>query len=154
MIDPPRITQSAAQTTAVIPLKITMADMPKFVGPAIGELMKTVAEQGVGPAGPWFIRVLSKPTDVIDFEVSVPVRAPVKPTGRVKPSTLPAATVARTIHHGGYEGMPAAWGEFDAWVAKCGRKPRADLWDVYVVGPETSKNPADWRTEMNRPLVG
>jgi effector-binding domain-containing protein len=154
MIDPPQIVQTAAQTTAVIPLRLKMADMPKFVGPAIGELMKAVAEQDVGPAGPWFIRVLERSTDVIDCEVSVPVRAAVKPTGRVKPNTLPATTVARTIHHGGYEGMPAAWGELDAWVAKSGRKPAANLWDVYVVGPETSKNPADWRTEMNRPLVG
>jgi len=154
MIDPPRITQSVALTTAVIPLKIQFADMPKHVGPAIGELMKAVAAQDVGPAGPWFIRLFAKPTDVIDCEVAVPVRAPVKPTGRVKPSTLPSATVARTVHHGGYEGLHAAWTEFAAWAAKSGRRPRGDQWDVYVVGPETSKNPADWRTELNLALVG
>ena len=32
--------------------------------------------------------------------------------------------------------------------------PAADLWEWYVVGPHRSPNPADWRTELNRPLIG
>jgi effector-binding domain-containing protein len=154
MIDTPHITQIAAQTTAVVRLSNPPEEMRAVVGPGIGELMKTVAAQGVGPAGPWFIHMLRMTPEVWDFEIGVPVRSPVEPVGRVTASSLPAATVARTVHRGGYEGLPAAWGEFDAWIAKSGRKPAADLWDVYVVGPETSRNPADWRTEMNRPLVG
>lgn len=48
------------------------------------------------------------------------------PTGRVKPGELPAASkVARTVYHGSYEGLGAAWSE-----------------------------PASWRTELNQPLVG
>jgi hypothetical protein len=40
-----------------------------------------------------------------------------------------------------------------AWIDANGHTPRADLWERYLVGPETSDNPADWQTELNRPLA-
>ena len=153
MIDKPHVTKIPARLAAVIRLDVPPSEMQTVVGPGIGELMKTVAAQGVGPAGPWFIHMLKMDPAAWDFEIGVPVEAPVKPTGRVQPGGLPAARVARTVHRGGYEGLVAAWAEFDAWVKANGHKPATDLWDVYVVGPETSKNPADWRTELNRPLI-
>ena len=87
-----------------------------------------------------------------DFEIGVPVTAPVAASGRVKAGHLPATTVARTIYHGPYEGLGGAWGEFDAWIAANGHTPRPDLWECYVVGPEASPDPANWRTQLNRPL--
>lgn len=48
--------------------------------------------------------------DTFDFEVGVPVAAPVAAAGRVKPGELPAATVARTVYHGDYSGLGEAWG--------------------------------------------
>ena len=62
--------------------------------------------------------------------------------------------MARTVYHGPYEGLGAAWGEFMDWIAANGHTPADDLWEVYSVGPETSPDPAGWRTEFNRPLVG
>jgi effector-binding domain-containing protein len=62
--------------------------------------------------------------------------------------------VARTVYHGSYDGLAAAWGEFDAWIRANGHKPAEDLWEVYLVGPDFSTNPADWRTELARPLTG
>jgi effector-binding domain-containing protein len=62
--------------------------------------------------------------------------------------------VARVVYRGPYEGLGAAWGEFDAWIAANGHKPGTDLWECYVAGPESSPDPAAWRTELNRPLVG
>jgi effector-binding domain-containing protein len=60
--------------------------------------------------------------------------------------------VARTVYHGDYEGLHGAWGEFEAWIAESGHTSAADLWERYVVGPESSPDPANWRTELNRPL--
>ena len=62
-------------------------------------------------------------------------------------------TVAQAIYHGGYEGLATAWGELDAWLATQPLVPRADLWEVYAAGPESSADPAAWRTELNRPLA-
>ena len=71
----------------------------------------------------------------------------------MKPGQLPAATIARTVYHGPYEGLGAAWGEFGTWIKAEGLAPRADLWECYVAGPESSPDPSKWRTELHRPLI-
>jgi len=154
MIDTPQITQSAAQMTAVIRLTIPRAEIRTVMGPGIGELMATVAAQGIAPAGPWFNHHLKMQPDIFDFEISVPVTRPVVAAGRVTPGHLRATKVARTIYHGPYEGLGAAWGEFDAWIAANGHKPAPNLWECYVAGPESNPDPVTWRTELNRPLIG
>jgi effector-binding domain-containing protein len=58
----------------------------------------------------------------------VPVTAPVSPTGRVEAGQLPAATVAQTVYHGGYEGLGSAWEELGAWVTAEGHTPSLNLW--------------------------
>lgn len=154
MIDPPQITQSTAQLTATIHLTVPREEIRQVMGPGLGELMAALAAQGIAPAGPWFTRHLRMDPASFDFEISVPVERPVAPVGRVKPGILAEARVARTVYHGPYEGLGAAWGELGAWIAAEGHTPRPDLWEVYVAGPESSADPAKWRTELNRPLAG
>jgi effector-binding domain-containing protein len=153
MISAPQIVETAAQDAAVIHLTIPRAEMMKVFGPAVGELMKALAAQGVEPVGAVFAHHLRMTPDVLDFELGVKVSGPVKAMGRVKPGQLPAiARVARTIYSGGYEGLPGAWSEFTAWMKTEGLTQAEDLWELYSVGPQSSANPADWRTELNRPL--
>lgn len=154
MIDSPRIEKTNEQQTAVIRLTVPRADMGKVFGPAVQELMGVLAAQKIAPAGPLFAHHLQLDPATFDFELGVPVAQPVEASGRVKPGTLPAATVARAVHKGAYEGLPHAWGAFDAWVAGQGHTPAPSLWETYAVGPETSSDPADWRTELTRPLAG
>lgn len=154
MLDAPRITQTPAQPTAVIRLTIPRAEIQQVMGPGISELMAAVAAQGVAPAGPWFTHHLKMDPHTFDFEIGVPVAAPVAVAGRVQPAELPAATVARAVYHGAYEGLGAAWEAFGTWIASQGHAPAPDLWECYVVGPESTADPAGWRTELNRPLLG
>ena len=153
MLDTPQITQTAAQLTAIIRLTIPREKIRKVMGPGISELMATVAAQGIAPAGPWFTHHLRMDPAIFDFEIGVPVTAPVAAAGRVKPGQLPATKVARTIYHGPYEGLGAAWGEFIAWIAANGHTAGPDLWECYVAGPEANPDPATFRTELNRPLT-
>src|SRR3954470_6052193 len=122
MIDPPRILQLEARPTAMIPLIATWEEMPVVMGPTIHELLAEVAAQGVTPAGPWFTHHLRRPTETFDFEVSIPVSAPVQPNGRVRLSQWPAMRAARTIYHGGYEGLAQAWPAFFAWLEANGHQ--------------------------------
>lgn len=154
MLDTPQITETPAQLTAMIHLTIPREEIRNVMGPGIGEVMAALVAQGIAPAGPWFSHHLRMDPALFDFEICVPIRTPVAPVGRVKPGQLPAARVARTIYRGPYEGLGAAWGEFGAWIASQGLTPGPDLWEVYAVGPESSPDPANWRTELNRPLLG
>ena len=69
-------------------------------------------------------------------------------------SEVPAVRVARTVYRGPYEGLGPAWEEFMAWIAGEGHTQGPDLWEVYLSGPESDPDPATYRTELNRPLVG
>ena len=153
MLDEPEIVHTAPLHTAVIALTIPRAEIQQVMGPAIGEVIAAVAAQGLTPAGPVFSHHFNISPDVFDFEVGVPVAAPITATGRVKPGLLPAVTAARTVYRGPYEGLDAAWGEFIAWIEAEGHAPAPDLWECYSAGPESSPDPTSWRTELNRPLI-
>jgi effector-binding domain-containing protein len=141
MIDTPQITQTDAQLTAIIHLTIPRSEI------------QSVMEQGIGPAGPWFTHHLKMDPAQFDFEICVPVTAPVKAVGRVKSGSWPAMKVARTTLRGGYEQLGDAWGQFQGWLKANGHKAAPDIYERYVAGPESSSNPADWRTELNSPLA-
>ena len=154
MIETPWIEQTEPATAAVIRLTLPRDQMMRLFGPAVGELMAVLASQGIAPAGPVFAHHLKMSPGLFDFELGVPVAAPVQPSGRVNPGELPAARVARTIYSGPYEGLPRAWGAFTAWMEANGCEQADDLWEVYTVGPQASPDPADWRTQLTRPLKG
>lgn len=152
MLDTPQLIQTGEQLTAVIHLTIPRAEIRNVMGPAIAEIMSTIAAQGGALAGPCFSYHQKRPSDIFDFEVGFPVSRPITPTGRVTMSKLPAAKVVRTIYRGGYEGLGAAWGEFCAWIETEGLNVQDSLWECYLSGPESSPDPDKWRTELNRPL--
>ena len=127
--------------------------MRNAFGPAVQELMSTLAGQDVKPVGAVFARHLRMPPEMWDFELGVEVASPVQASGRVKPGQLPAAKVARTVYHGPYDGLPQAWGDFVSWMKANGHEQAEDLWEIYQVGPQSSPDPAQWRTELNRPLM-
>ena len=153
MLDRPQIVQTEVRPAAVIRLTIPRAQIHRVMGPAIAEVMGAIAAQGIAPAGPVFSHHFRMDPDTFDFEVGVPVTGPISETGRVKTSQLPAGTVARTVYHGPYEGLGAAWGEFGTWLTSEGHEPAANLWECYLSGPESGADPATCRTELNRPLT-
>jgi len=153
MIATPQIIQTHVQEAAVIRLTIPRSDMMKVFGPAVSELMTVLAAQGVDPVGAVFAHHLKMSQDTFDFELGVKVAAPVKAAGRMKPGQLPAAKVARTVYSGPYEGLPSAWDEFVKWMKANGHEQAENLWEVYSIGPQSTPDPANWRTELNRPLA-
>ena len=153
MIETPQIIETPASHTAFIHLVVSRDDIRQVMGPAISEVYSVLAAQGISSAGPWFTHHLRRPNETFDFRVSVPVSTPVTASGRVNPGQLPARKkVARTVYSGPYEGLGEAWAELMAWIADKGHTRAADLWECYAVGPESSPDPADWRTELHQPL--
>lgn len=152
MLETPAIVHSAPQATVVIHLTIPRPGIIRAMPAAMAELAGVLRAQGIAPSGPCYSYHWRRPGEIFDFEVGFPVEQVVAPAGRVRMSSLPASRVARTIHHGGYDGLAEAWGSFCKRVDEAGLNPREDLWERYLVGPNDSTDPADWRTELNRPL--
>src|SRR5438067_891590 len=88
MLETPQITQTPDQLTAFIRLTVPREEIRNVMGPGIREVMATVAAQGLAPTGPWFTHHLRMDPEVFDFEICVPVDAPVAPAGRVQPGSL------------------------------------------------------------------
>ena len=59
------------------------------------------------------------------------------PTGLIE-HHVPAGTFARTIHKGGYEGLPATWKSLKEWAASQGRRMSNPGYEVYVNNPMTT----------------
>ncbi len=152
MLQTPCIVETPSQTIAIIPLKVPRSEIQQVMGPGIQELLSGIAAQGIAPAGTWFTHHLRMNPDVFDFEIGVPVSRPVTAAGRMLPSERPAMRVAQATYQGPYEGLGAAWGEFETWIAANGHTSGIDLWECYVAGPESSPDPTTWRTQLNRPL--
>lgn len=153
MIETPRIVEMPAQQVALIPIQSPRSKMQEVMGPGIGEATAAARAQGIGPTGPCFAHHLKITPEAFDFEICVPVSAPVAATGRVRPWQRPPLRVARTVYQGPYEGLGDAWGEFGAWLQAQGYATATDLYECYLVGPESGHDPAAWRTELSRPLI-
>jgi len=160
MLDNLEIGQSEAFSAAVIYVNTPRDQMQTTMTAAISELMATVNKQGIGPAGPLFAHH-KRQSDGFEFEVGVPVSGSVNTIGRVKAGQLPAATVARVVYSGAYEGLHSAWAEFynrlntelGAQMTERGLKPGPTFWESYVQGPESNPNPETFRTELVVPLI-
>ncbi len=134
---------------ASIHIKVAQEKMQEVFAPAVHELIDAIAGQGIEMAGPIFDHYHEITDQYFDFDLCVPVSAPVEPEGRIKPSTLPAAKVIKTVYGGPYEGLPGAWEEFDSWLDEQDISYRTDAVQRYLVGPE-EPDPANWRTELVR----
>ncbi len=141
MIDKPYLSNSPAQRIALIHLEI------------LRELRAALTAQNIEPTGPWFTHHLKMDPIGFNFDICIPIASEITAAGRVTPGELRAATVARTVYRGPYEGLFAAWSEFGTWISANGHVPAADLWEIYLLGPESSPDPAKWQTELNRPLA-
>ena len=152
MIDTPYVTQEPAQMTALVHIVVPRKEIQTVMGPGLLELKAALAGQGIKPVGPWFTHHLRIDPEVFDFEICLPVTTEVVAKGRVRAGRMPDVKVARTIYRGGYEGLGKAWGEFGKWIEREGYKPGEGFWERYLAGPESSADPADWETELNRPI--
>ena len=151
--DGPRIMEMPSQHAAAIHVTVSRAEIQKVMGPTLQELHSAVAAQGLTPTGPWFTHHLKMTPDTFDFEVCVPVAAPITENGRVVSRTFPTRRAARLVYRGGYEGLSTAWGGLMQWIDAQGEKPAPDLFECYAAGPETGAPSSAWRTELTRPLM-
>ena len=152
MPEPIRFLRTAPQLLALIPLTVPRADIRSVMGPGLAELRAALAAQSIAPTGPWCTHHHRAPGEIFDFEICLPVATPVTPAGRVQPGLWPATSIAQTTHHGGYEGLGAAWGGFLAELEAAGYAMGEELWECYAIGPAETADVSAWRTVLSKPV--
>jgi effector-binding domain-containing protein len=153
MIDEPWIEVMPEQEIAFVPITVARNQIQKVMMPGLSEIRSALNEQGVVPGGPWLTHHHYLKPEEFNFDICVPVTKVISPQGRVRPGTLDARKVARTVHRGPYEELGQAWGAFMAWVSAQRLPACIDFFECYAKGPEASSDPAKWETVLSVPLM-
>jgi effector-binding domain-containing protein len=153
MIGTPELSTQRAFTAAVIPLDIPRDEMSAVMPPAIAELRHVIAEQGLRVTGSMFCHHVRLSRERFTFEVGFPVATEVRAAGRVTPAHYPELRIAHVVHTGPYEQLFKAWTAFEIWIEAARLTTASTLFERYVRGPESGAPPAEWETELIRPLA-
>jgi len=126
------------------------------IGILFGELFGYLGKQRVKFTGPPLALYYDpeyKEHDV-DVEVAIPVASNVPPAGRIKMTELPAVEeMACLLHQGNYETFNTSYGLLMGWLTKNGYQPAGPNREVYLVGPGQGKQPSEYLTEIQLPVV-
>ena len=142
------------QQAASIRAQIVWAEIGPFVGEAMGEICKIVADQGVRFAGPPLVmyHCAEAGEAELDVEVAVPVDEPVEPAGRVGNTTVQGGLVATTLHCGAFEEVGQAYRALGEWVQEHGHETAGPPREVYLTDPAQVADPGALRTEIIWPI--
>jgi hypothetical protein len=159
----PQIQERAAQPYLAIACKVTDG-VPAAVDSAFPELYGWLAEHGVVPAGPPFIRTLELDWagEPLRLEVAAPVANPGAADDRVLAGALPAGRYVTFVHVGPYRSetapdLGAARAELVDWMAThgidyCRETDRGSAPTCCVehfrVGPVEEPDFTKWETEF------
>jgi effector-binding domain-containing protein len=140
------------QPTAVVRSAVSVAEIPAFMGRALGAVAKALAVEGLHPVGPPFARYHRIGDRRFGIEAGFPTSRAVPVHGEVVPASLPGGAAAVLTYLGPYEEMGAAYSALTEWVADRGAEPAGNPWEVYFTDPEEQPDPRRWRTEIVMPV--
>ena len=158
----------AASSVIGIRAQVRRADVGEWCAASFPVIDAAVAGAETDPAGPggatydadFFERDLG---EVLAF---VPVagpsafskRPPALPaefgSGRIESVTLPAGRFAVTVHAGGYDDIDRTYGRLGSHVAEHDDPLPEPIREHYLLGPNRTPNPHDYRTEIWWPIRG
>jgi effector-binding domain-containing protein len=159
MSNEPQIEQRAEQPYAGIRMRVTMDGLPGAVDQGFPELFGWLAEHGVAPAGPPFIRyhVIDMERE-LEIELGVPADVAAEADGRVRPGVLPAGRYVVLRHTGPYDGLIASNAALQEWAAEHGvaldslDTPDGSSWrgrvEHYLTNPAEEPDPSKWEVDV------
>jgi effector-binding domain-containing protein len=143
----------AVNAVAIIDVVGAEDSIPWLQG-ALAELRATLAardEPAAGPAGGiYHDDVFTEHRGKVT--VFVPVVKPVRPTGRVTTTQIPAAELALIEHRGPPDDVDRAYGTLATYVARHAIAVEGPIREYYLVGQHDTPHKAQWRTEIGWPI--
>lgn len=139
------------RTLTMQTIKEAADEIPRLVG--------WLAQHGLSPAGPPFLRylVIDMAKDMV-LQAGVPVSEPVEVDGDVEAGTLPAGRYVTAVHVGPYEGLYGATTSLLRWAGERGlhfdkhASDAGEVWacrlEFYETDPTELPDPGTWVTRL------
>ncbi|MGO4690554.1 GyrI-like domain-containing protein [Glaciibacter sp. 2TAF33] len=131
---------------------VPLTGLSIFFGTAFDATAAELARQGVRPAGAPIALYTGNPTDTVDVTAGFPVVDPVE-TG---PSTvvvdLSGGPAVQIVHTGNYDTLADTYAQVIEWLTEQKLTPTSQVWEEYLVGPDSGADPADWQTRIVFPI--
>ena len=147
MTPDPEIRELSPQPSVVEVAVTDDAGLPGVVDSGFPRLFGRLAELGVEPAGPPYIRYL-RTGEELELELGIPVGPDAEQS-----SGLPGGRAAVLRHVGPFSGLRAACAALEAWVAGQGEEPAGPFWEAYVTNPREEPDSSKWITEIVQPIL-
>jgi effector-binding domain-containing protein len=143
----PEIRELPAQPAAVEVSVTDAAGSTAVIDRGFPRLFGRLAELGVAPAGPPYIRYL-RMGEELELELGIPV-----PDGSAAADgALPAGRVAVLRHIGHFSGLREAGEGLERWVAEQGEEVAGPFWEAYVTDPSSEPDSSKWITDIHVPV--
>src|SRR4051794_27270643 len=144
MATDPEIRKLSPQS-AVIEVAVTDANgIPFVVDAAFPRLFGRLAELGVEPVGPPYIRYLRAGAE-LELELGIPVGPDAGQS-----SGLPGGRAAVLRHVGPFSGLRDACARLHEWA---GERAAGPFWESYVTNPREEPDSALWITDLSAVAV-
>lgn len=150
------IKEVASQPVLSVRARVPMSEIAGFMGGAFGEMFPYLFQMGARPAGPPLSIYYDPEFSAagMDMEVCVPVDKVLEPAGRLGSRVLEGGRMVSILHAGPYEEVGKAYEALGAYLKENGLESAGPPREVYIVGPETGRDPAEYRTEVMWPVSG
>lgn len=134
--------------------RVTQQELGSSAQSAFSELFQHLDRVGLAPDGPTFALYHDQAfnEDAVEVEWCVPVARPLSGVGRVNGRALEGGRFAATLHPGAFEAMGPAYVAVHKALVEAGHRPAVPIREVYLVGPQPGRAPADYRTALLWPL--
>lgn len=140
------------QPTLSIRDPVAVDEIAAAIGERTGRVWQHLQELGSQPVGPPFTRYHEFGAEEVDLEVGFPVARRLEGEGEIAAGRLPGGEVIVTVHRGPYEGLDDAGAALDRWLEENDREARGPNWEVYRVNAGMVNDPAEYETDVYKPI--
>lgn len=141
-------------TALAIRARVERSGIEVWCGIAFPELYQAAGAAGLAPTGVAGALYSNDYFEAATGEVVafVPVSGDPRPTGRVEPLVVPAATLAIMVHAGAYREIDRTYGALGGYVAANRIGAAGPIRENYLAGPDVTDDIARFRTEVCWPI--
>ena len=128
-----------------------LAEISQAAGAAYGEIVGHLRRCGASPSGP-ALALLDVENgfreEAVSIEWCLPVDRPLSGAGRVSGRELPGGPAACTLNPGPFDSVGPAYAALWGWLEQHRRERTGPAREVYLVGPQQTPDPREFRTEV------